>query len=308
MNTTKAFGVLALLLGPAAALYAAGYVTLAHYFALGAVLATQMSLLSRPVAGFSVLLPVVYAAAAITAQSTSGVAALIVAAAAVVGAASSQGLQRGLLAVLAATLIGSSEPAAPSAVLSPALAMLVGSTYGFLLTITVLRDISFDARAVHPQTALGYAVLLAVLVTVAWFAARAFGLSQGWWVPLAVASVGQPALSGSVRRSLAFLAGTLAATLLLVAVIELSGAPAVRAVLLLMLGMIVLVAGPTRRWLRALLLTPILLLVDVHSGGHAPVAEYLQSALLACTAVFCVALLGQWLLWTLRPDPGHVPA
>jgi hypothetical protein len=308
MIATKAFGVLVLLLGPAAGLYLAGYAGPAHYLALGAVLAAQISLLARPVAGFAVLLPVLYAAAAITAQATSGVAALIIATAVVVGAASSQGLQRGLLAVLAATLIGSSEPATPSAVLSPALSMLAGSTYGFLLSITVLRGISVGARAVHPQTALSYAVLLAVLVIVAWFAARAFGLAQGWWVPLTVASVGQPALSGSVRRSLASLACALAGTLLLVALIELSLAPSIRGALLLLLGMVVLVAGPSRRWLRALSFTPILLLVDVHSVAHAPAGEYLQSALLACVTVFCVALLGQWLLWTIRPDAGHVPA
>ena len=62
--------------------------------------------------------------------------------------------------------------------------------------------------------------------------------------------------------------------------------------------------GRTRRWLRALFFTPILLLLVSHPGGHPPVLEYLQSALLACAAVFGVALLGQWLLWTIRPDPG----
>jgi hypothetical protein len=306
--TIKALGVLALLLGPAAALYLMGYAAQAHYVALGAVLALQMSLLARPVAGFSVLLPVVYAAAAITAQSTSGVAALIIAAAAVVGAASSQGFQRGLLAMLAAILIGSTEPAAPSLVLAPALAMLVGSSYGFLLAVTALREVSVDARAVHPQTALSYAVLLAVLVTVAWLAARAFEVAHGWWIPLAVASVGQPILEGSVRRSLAILAGVLLGTLLLVAVIELSDAAALRAVLLVAVGMVVLVAGRTRRWLRALLVTPLLILVVSHQGEHAAALEYLRSSFLACAAVFGVALLGQWLLWTIRPDPGHVPA
>ena len=178
----KALGLLALVLGPAVAMYLAGFAAQAHYFALGTVLAAQMSLLARPVAGFSVLLPLAYAAAAITAQSTGGVAALIVAVAAIVGAASSQGLQRGLLAVLAATLIGSSEPAAPSAVLAPTLAMFVGSTYGFVLAGTALRNVIVDARAVDPDTALSFAVLLAVLVIVAWLAARVVGLEHGWWV------------------------------------------------------------------------------------------------------------------------------
>jgi len=48
----KAIGVLALLLGPAVALYATGHAAAAHSFALGAVRAAQMCLLSRPVAAF----------------------------------------------------------------------------------------------------------------------------------------------------------------------------------------------------------------------------------------------------------------
>jgi hypothetical protein len=111
-----------------------------------------------------------------------------------------------------------------------------------------------------------------------------------------------------VRRSLACLAATLLGTLVLVAIIEFGDAPAFRAALLLLLGTVILVAGPSRRWLRALLFTPILVLVVSHARGHAPPVEYVQSALLACGAVFAVALLGQWLLWTIRPDPGHVPA
>jgi hypothetical protein len=308
MITTKALGVLVLLLGPAAALYLTGFVSPAHYVALGALLAVQMSVRARPVAGFSILLPVVYAAAAITAQSTSGVAALVVATAAIVGAASSMGLQRGLLAVLAATLIGSSEPAAPSAVLAPALAMLAGSSYGFLLAVTVLRGVGLESRAVHPQTALSYAVLVAVLVTVAWFAARAGNLAHGWWVPLAVAAACHPALDGTVRRSLLYLAGALFGALALIAVIEFSDGPALRAVLLVALGFLMLTGGQRSRWLRSLLLTPLLVLVVSHPGGHAPALEYVHSAFLACAAVFGVALLGQWLLWTLRPDPGHVSA
>lgn len=302
----KATGVLALLLGPAAVLYATGYTSAAHCFALGAVLSAQMSLLARPVAGFSILLPVIYAAAAITAQSTDGVAALIVAAAALVGAASSQGFQRGVLAVLAATLIGSSEPATPSAVLVPMLLMLAGSGYGLLLALTVLRDVDVDTRAVRPQTALSYAALLAVLVTVAWLAARAFGVAHGWWIPLAVAAVGQPALERSVRRSILYVAAALLATLAMVAVFEFAAGAVAQASLLVAVGLVVLVAGPRRRWLRALLVTPLLVLVVGHHGDHLAM-DYLHSAFLACAVVFAFALLGQWLLWTLRPDPGRVP-
>ncbi len=303
----KAIGVLGLLLGPSAALYAVGYDNAAHGFALGTVLAVQMCVLARPVAGFSMLLPVIYAAAAITAQSTDGVAALIIAAAALVGVASSQGFQRGVLAVLAATLIGASQPAAPIATIVPIMVMEAGSVYGLLIALTLLRDVEINKRAVRPQTALSYAALLAVLVTVAWLAARAFGLQHGWWVPLAIASVGQPALEGSVRRSLLLLAGALLSTLLLVAAFEIGDSVVAHAVLLAITGLMALLVGPQRRWLRALLVTPLLVLIVGHTGDHTA-AEYLRSAAMACAAVFAFALLGQWLLWTIRPDPGRVAA
>ena len=48
--TTKALGVLCLLLAPAAIAYLAGYNEAAHYVGLGAVLALQLSVLARPVA------------------------------------------------------------------------------------------------------------------------------------------------------------------------------------------------------------------------------------------------------------------
>ena len=303
----KAIVVFALLLCPAAVLYAIGYAAAAHWFVLGAVLSMQMSLLARPVAGFALLLPVIYAAAAITAQSTGGVVALILAAAALVGAASSMGFQRGVLAVLAATLIGSTEPATPSAVLAPTLVMLAGSAYGLLLALALLRNIDLDIRAVRPQTALSFAALLAVLVTIAWLASRAFGVEHGWWIPFAVAAVGQPAIEGSVRRSIIYLAGALLATLAMVALFEYARALAAQAVLLVIVGLLILVVGPRRRWVRALLVTPLLMLVVGHQDDHVPL-EYLSSAFLACAVVFAFALLGQWLLWTIRPDPGSIPA
>jgi len=302
----KASGVLALLLGPAVALYATGHSAAAHWFVLGAVLSMQMSIMARPVAGFALLLPVIYAAAAITAQSTGGVAALILAAAGLVGAASSQGFQRGVLAVLAATLIGSAEPASPSAVLQPMLVMLAGSVYGLLLALTLLRNVDMDTRAVRAQTALSFAALLAVLVTIAWLAAKAFGVEHGWWIPLAVAAVGQPAIEKSMLRSILYLAAALCSTLAMVAVFEFATDLAVQVVLLVVVSLLILVAGQSRRWLRALLLTPFLMLVVGHQLDHAPL-DYLRSAALACAVVFAFALLGQWLLWTIRPDPGCIP-
>lgn len=303
----KASGVLALLLGPAALLLLAGYPEVARMFTVGAVLALQMCLLARPAAGFSIMLPVVYGAAAITAQSTDGVAALIVAAAALVGVASSQGYQRGLLAVLAATLIGSSEAASPSAAVAPVLMMGAGSSYGFLLSVTVLRDVDVDMRAVRPQTALSYAALLALLVTVAWAAARAYGIPHGWWLPLAVASVGQPALERSVGRALGSFAVALLATLLLVWLAELAEGLVLRVVLIAGMGLALLSLGKQHRWIKTLLVTPMLVLM-LSPGGDQSALEYMRTATLACAVVYGSALLGQWLLWTLRPDPGRAAA
>jgi hypothetical protein len=54
-----------------------------------------------------------------------------------------------------------------------AAAMLAGSSYAFLLAVTVLRDVRVPGRMVHPQTALSYAVLLAVLVMIRlWYGSR----------------------------------------------------------------------------------------------------------------------------------------
>ena len=104
--------------------------------ALGTALAFHLGVLARPLAPFSFLIAGVYAAAAVTANFTDGVAALIVASAAATGAASSLGFHRGLLAMLAAALIGSFEPATADVVLpTAALSILGGCMYGFLLVM-----------------------------------------------------------------------------------------------------------------------------------------------------------------------------
>ena len=180
----KAFGLVVLVLGPTVVAYSAGYTDVSQYFALGAVLAINLTLLARPIAPFAALLPMAYAAAAVTSESTDGVAALIVAVAAAVGAASSQGLHRGLLSVLAAALIGSFEPAEGLTVFERAGTMLAGCVYGVMLGITLLRKVEVESRAVHPQTALSYAVLLAVLVLIAWLVARV-GEFRAWLVAAA---------------------------------------------------------------------------------------------------------------------------
>lgn len=306
--TIKTFGTLGLMLGPAAVLYLAGFSEAAHYLALGSVLALQLSLLARPVAAFSILLPAVYAAAAITAQSTDGVVALIVAIAAAVGAASSQGLHRGLIALLAAALLGSFEPAAGAAVLQRSGFLLAGSSYGFVLSITVLRGVALEGRPVNAQAALGYAALVAVLALLAWFAARFAGFPHGWWLPLAVTAVCEPSQSGPARNALLRVAAALCATLLLVSVVDGFNAPWVRAVLLVATLTLALVVARRQDWMLAVLVTPVLVLLSSHGALHGSPLGYLVSALPAFLPVLAVAGLGQWLFWTLRSEPGRAVA
>lgn len=306
--TTRTLGVLILLLGPAAVAYLMGFNQAAHYLGLGAMLAVQLGVLARPVAAFAVLLPVVYAAAAITAQSTDGVAALIVAIAAAAGAASSQGLHRGLVALLAAALIGSFEPAATGEVASRAGFLLAGSSYGFLLTVTVLRRVTLEAPHLHPQSALGYAVLLAVLTLVAWFAARLAGFAHPWWLPLVVVAVSEPLQAGSARQSVVRLVLAATAALAIILVTDRIDAPSVRALLLVVLLLATLSAGSRRPALAAVLIAPVLVLLSSHAVIHETPLDFLQSTLPAFVPVMAVAVLGHWLLWTLRHGAGRVTA
>jgi hypothetical protein len=304
----KAFGLVLLILVPSAAGYLAGYTDVSEYFALGAVLAINLTLLARPLAPFAALLPMVYAAAAVTAESTDGVAALIVAVAAAVGAASSQGLHRGLLSVLAAALIGSFEPASGSTVFERAGTMLAGCIYGVVIGMTLLRNVGVASRAVHPQTALSYAVLLAVLVLIAWLAARVAEFAHGWWLPLAAAAIGEPALDRAPARAVARVALALIATLLLVVLIQSVDELLLRITMVgAMLFLMVTVGRPTAS-LQALLLTPAVLLLVLHRDLGDSMPDYLSAAIVACTVVFVATLLGKWVLWTLRPDAGRLAA
>lgn len=304
--TIRALGMTMLLLAPAAGALLAGHAEPARYLALGAVLSLQLSLLARPVAGFSILLPTVYAAAAITANATEGVIALIVAVAAAVGAASSLGYQRGLLAVLAAVLIGSSEAAVPSDVLLRAAAMLAGSSYGYLLAVTVLRDVRIEASAVHPPTALSYAVLLAVLVMAAWLIARYAGLAHAWWLPFAAAAVGEPTVDKSARRSLLRLLAAFAGAVVLVVLVGGVESPILHAALVVVLAFAMLAGVRRWPWLPAVLITPLLVLLACRDAGHASPTGGLGALLLASLLVYCLAALGQWVLWVLRADSGRV--
>ena len=306
--TTRALGVLVLLLAPAALTHLAGFNEAAHYVAIGAVLALQLSVLSRPVAAFSILLPMVYAAAAITAQSTDAVVALIVAIAAAVGAASSQGLHRGLVALLAAALLGSFEPATGGDVLVRAGFLLAGCSYGFLLGITVLRRLNLAARQVHPQSALGYAVLLALVTLVAWFAARYAGFAHPWWLPLAVVAISEP--SPEVSPRLALVQTVLAATaaMSIVFVSDAFDVPLVRAALLLSVLFLALSVGNRRPGLLGMLTAPVLVLLSSHVAIQETPLDSLLVAVPAFVLVIAVSGLGHWLFWTLRSGSGRVPA
>ncbi len=304
----KAFGLVVLVLGPTVVAYSAGYTDVSQYFALGAVLAINLTLLARPIAPFAALLPMAYAAAAVTSESTDGVAALIVAVAAAVGAASSQGLHRGLLSVLAAALIGSFEPAEGLTVFERAGTMLAGCVYGVMLGITLLRKVEVETRAVHPQTALSYAVLLAVLVLIAWLVARVGDFAHGWWLPLAAAAIGEPALDRPPGRAVVRLALALLATLLLVVLIQSFDVPTVRVLLAGALLVLMLTVGRQTAALQALLLTPTAVLLVQHRNLENTVIDYLSSAFVACAIVFVATLLGKWVLWTLRPDTGRLAA
>jgi len=298
----NALGIVALLLLPAVFGWTIGYTDVAHHAALGAVLAINMCLLARRIQHFSPLLPLVYVAAAVTAESTDGVAALIVAVAAAVGAASSRGYHRALLSVLAAALLGSFEPSRFDEVVQRGAAMLLGCVYGWLIAATMLRHVSVESRAVHPQTAIGYSALLAVLVLVAWFTARITGLSHGWWLPLTAAAIGEPALMGSARAAAARLLVGLCAVLVLVTSIEAVEQPWIRLALAVTLLIVMLTVRPRTAAAQAVFLAP--LAVALTSYRAAP--EYLSAAVVAALVVFIATLLGKWVLWTLRPDAGRI--
>lgn len=305
---TASFGLALLLLGPIATAYVAGYGEAAKFVGIGAVLAVLLGLLARPVAAFAVLLPVVYAAAALTVQSTHGVVALIVAIAAAVGAAGSLGLQRGLVALLGAALLGSFEPAAAGDVLRRSGLMLIGIGYGFGLVVTVLRHVNVAGRAVRPQATLGYAALLAVLALVAWYAARMGGLAYAWWLPLAVVAVSEPVAKQSPWHALARTAGVLCTTLVLVTVVAAVDAPALRGALLAALVLAAIWQGIRHPTLVALLLTPVLVLLSSLGPPDVELNGQLATSLIASLVVFAATCLGHWAFWTLRAEPGRVTA
>jgi hypothetical protein len=260
---------------------------------------------ARHLAPFGVLIPIVYAAAAITANFTDGVAALIVAVAAATGAASSLGYHRGLLSVLAVVLIGSCEPASAAVVADQSLAMFAVCAYGVLMVQTVGRGLTTRTLAVNSQTALSYSILVAVLVLIAWFTARAVDIDDVWWLPLMVAALGEPWLESTAGRAVGRLALAFAATLLGLTLLEPIVEPALRAACAIVLLLAIVMSGRDRAWLQGFLFTPVLVLLAADEKNYAS-AHYLQASLLAFMVVGVFTVLGKWVLWTLRPDAGHV--
>jgi hypothetical protein len=304
-SMSNSIGIAALLLAPAVFGWLIGYTDVAHHAALGAVLAINMCLLARRIQHFSPLLPLVYVAAAVTAESTDGVAGLIVAIAAAVGAASSRGYHRALLSVLAAALLGSFEPGQFAEVAERGAAMLLGCVYGWLVAATVLRHVTVESRAVQPPTASGYAALLAVLVLTAWFVARITVLSHGWWLPLAAAAIGEPALLGSSRSAALRLATGLCVAFVLVTLIELIHEPLLRLLAAGLLLTAVFSVRPRTAAVQALLLAPVAVALASHGDARPALDDYFGAVLLAALVVFVATLLGKWVLWTLHPDAGH---
>jgi hypothetical protein len=300
----RAVPLVLLLLLPAAARYLYGSPVAARDIALGAVLAFYLGILARPLAPFGWMLAVVYMAASVTANLTDGVAALIVALAAPTGAASSLGYHRALLAVLAAALIGSSEPATAGAAARHGMGLLAGCLYGYLLVRVLGQHFQTVPTAVHSRTALSYSVLLAVLVVVAWFTARAAGLTQGWWLPLTVAALGEPWLRRTPRQAVLRLALAMAGTLLLLAAFDLFQVPVLPASLALLLLLVMLSLGRVRGGWQGFLLTPVLVLLVAADTDYSS-GLYVEVTLIAFALVASFAVLGKWVLWTLRPDAGH---
>jgi hypothetical protein len=170
---------------------------------------------------------------------------------------------------------------------------------------TLLRRVSVERRAVQPATAIGYAALLAVLVLTAWFVARIVGLTHGWWLPLAAAAIGEPALLGSSRSAAIRLALGLCLAFLLVTFVEAVHQPLMRLTLAALLLTTAFTVRPQTAAVQAMLLAPVAVSLASHAEPHMSIDDYVGAVLLAAVIVFAATLLGKWVLWTLRPDGGH---
>jgi hypothetical protein len=300
--TTRTTGLqLLLLLCPAATAWLAGLADAVPFLGLGTLLAVRLGVRARPAAAFAILLPVLYLAAAVTAHSTNAVVALMVAMAAAVGAAASLGLQRGLISLLAAALLGSFSQAGTSEVLAASGWLLAGSLYGWLLVATLLRRVSLPAPRVDAPAALGYALLLACLTLVAWFAARGGDFAHPWWLPLVAVAVSEPLPEPTAPRALRRLLLAAIASMVLVFVTDVFETHTGRALLLLPMLAAGLAASRRGAPVAVVFLAPVLVLMSGQPASHEPPMEYLLDCLAAFIPVLLVSSAGHWAYWMLQP-------
>lgn len=289
------------MLAPAAIACLAGLTEAAPFLGLGALLAIKLGVQARPAATVALLLPVLYLAAAVTAHSTDAVVALVAAIAAAVGAAASLGLHRGLVALLAAALLGSFNPAGTTEALVDSGWLLAGSVYGWVIAATWLRPLTLPAPRIDAQAALGYSLLLACVTLCAWFAARVGGFAHPWWLPLAAVAVSEPLPEPTAARALLRTVLAAVATMVLVFVTDVFETPGSRAVLLVPMLAAGLAAARCRRPLAAVYLAPVLLLLSGQPASYEPPLEYVFDCLAAFIPVLLVSSVGHWAYWTLRP-------
>src|SRR5690606_8085773 len=124
--------------------------------------------------------------------------------------------------------------------------------------------------------------------------------------PLAVAAVVEPAAEKSPRRSMMQLLAALAGTVTLVVLVGGVESPVLHAALVVVLAFVMLAGVRRWRWLPAVLVTPLLVLLACREAGHASMGDGLGALLLASLLAFCLAALGQRVLWALRSDSGHI--
>jgi hypothetical protein len=167
--------------------------------------------------------------------------------------------------------------------------------------------VQLEAPRVHPQSALGYAVLLAAVTLVAWFAARLAGFAHPWWLPLAVVAISEPVQERTARHALLQSLLAVATATVLVFVTDAFDAPLARAALLVLMAFVALAAGSRRHAVQAVLIAPVLVLLSNHTAIHEAPVELLRSVLPALVPVLAVSGLGHWLYWTLRTGTGRVP-
>jgi hypothetical protein len=178
--------------------------------------------------------------------------------------------------------------------------LLAGSAYGWLVVETLLRSVSRPAPRVDAPAALGYALLLACVVLVAWLAARRGGFAHPWWLPLAAVAVSEPLPEPSAPRALLRTMLAAIAAMVLVFVTDVFETPAGRAGLLFAMLAAGIAVGRRGRPIAAVFLAPVLLLLSGQPASYEPPLEYLLACLGAFLPVLVFASVAHWTYWTLR--------